>query len=270
MPYDTDDFQTDVIERSHTIPVLVDFWAEWCGPCKVLGPILERPAEQGQGEWVLAKLDTERFPAAAAQYGIRSIPNVKLFVGGQVINEFVGALPEQQVVGWLRKALPSKYRTVLEGAKHLVLENRPAEAREILNHVVAAESDNEQAVVLLAQTFLESDPRHAVTLLEPINLGSDYFEAAEAIRSLAAMFKQIEAQESLPEDPVKGIYAGAIRDARTASFETALDGFLEVIRRNRYYDDDGARKACIAIFNLQGEDHEVTKKYRPTFSSALY
>ena len=82
MEYDTNDFEKDVIERSHAIPVLVDFWADWCAPCKVLGPILEKLAREGDGRWELAKLDTEKFPAVATKFGIRSIPNVKLFVAG--------------------------------------------------------------------------------------------------------------------------------------------------------------------------------------------
>ena len=268
--HDVSDFETDVVERSRTIPVLVDFWAEWCGPCKVLGPVLEKLAQENDGKWALAKLDTERFPAVAAQYAIRSIPNVKLFLDGEVSSEFVGALPEQKVVDWLRKALPNKYVALLEGARQLVLENRSAEAREILNHIIASESDNEHAVVLLAQTFLASDPQAAVDIVQPIGLGSEHLEAAEAIKSVAAMFKRVDTPDFLPSDSVKDAYVAAIRDARSNNFEAALGGLIEVLRKNRYYDDDGARKACIAIFKLLGEDHEFTKRHRPTFSSALY
>ncbi|HEY6866409.1 MAG TPA: thioredoxin, partial [Candidatus Eisenbacteria bacterium] len=103
MSHDITDFEQDVIAKSRTVPVLVDFWAEWCGPCRVLGPVLERLADQAQGRWVLAKLDTERFTDVASRYGIMSIPNVKLFVNGEVADEFVGALPEREVRAWLER-----------------------------------------------------------------------------------------------------------------------------------------------------------------------
>jgi putative thioredoxin len=270
MTYETDNFEVDVLERSHAIPVLVDFWAAWCSPCRVLGPVLEKLAEQSRGEWALAKLETERFPAIAAQYGIRSIPNVKLFVDGQVSDEFVGALPEPEVVEWLRKALPSKYRAQIEEAKRLLLEDKPGEAREILNRVIAAESDNDQAVVLLAWSVLDSDPQQAVKTARPIALGSEQSEAAEAIRTLATLFMQVDDPDSLPRESVKDTYVGAITGARSNNYEAALEGFIEVIRKNRYFADDGSRKACIAVFKLLGEDHKVTKKYRPAFSNALY
>ena len=270
MPYDTDDFETDVIQRSRTIPVLVDFWAEWCGPCKIIGPILERLAHEHEDEWALAKLDTDKHPAIAARYAIRSIPNVKLFVDGEVGDEFVGALPEPRIVEWLSKAVPSKYRAQLDGARQLLLEDRASHALEILQPVVAAEPDNDQAVALLGHALLNSDSQQAVKTVERIELGSKYFEAAEAISTLANMFKLIGDAESLPVDPVKDEYLNAVRETQANNFEGALDGFVSVIRKNRYYDDDGSRKACIAIFKLLGEEHEVTKKYRPTFASALY
>ena len=270
MNHDIDNFETDVIQRSHSIPVLVDFWADWCGPCKVLGPILERLADQHRDEWVLAKLDTEEHPTISAQYGIRSIPNVKLFVDGRVTDEFTGAVPEPKVVEWLQNAIPSKYRAQVEGARQLLLENRASHAQEILQTVVAAEPSNDQATTLLAQALLGSDVEQAMKTVERVNLGSKYFEAADSIKALAKMLKSIEAPQSLPQDKVKDVYVNAIRATSSGDFEAALDGFIEVIRKNRYYDNDGSRKACIAIFKLLGEDHEITRRYRTTFSSALY
>ena len=270
MTSDVADFEKEVIERSYTTPVLVDFWAAWCGPCKVLGPVLEKLAQETNGQWALAKLDTEQFPAIAAKYGIRSIPNVKLFVDGQVSDEFVGALPESQVVDWIRKALPSQYREQLDGARRLLRESRPAEAREMLEFIVAAESDNDQAIVLLAETFLNSDPQRALKTVEPVNLGSESFEQAEAIRTLAATLERAEVQDSFPQDSARDLYLAAIGKVRSNDFAGAVNGFIEVIRKNRYYDDDGSRRACIAMFKLLGEDHQVTRKSRPAFSNALY
>ena len=269
MAFDTDDFEKDVIARSYDVPVLVDFWAEWCGPCKVLGPVLERLAQRSAGEWELAKLDTDKHPAIAARYGIRSIPNVKLFVDGEVANEFVGALPERTVEEWLKKAVPSKYRAQLEGARQLLLEDRAGEAREVLRPIVAAEPENHQAAALLAQALFGSDPEEALRAAEPIELGSDYYDVADAIGTLVATFARID-DSPPPEDPVRDTYMGAVAAARLGDFEAALDGLIEVVRKNRYYDDDGARKTCIAIFKLLGEDHPTTKRSRSLLSNALY
>ena len=101
--YDTDNFDVDVLERSREKPVLVDFWAAWCGPCRVIGPVLERLADDNGDDWELRKLDTEKHPDIARQYRITSIPAVKLFVDGEVKDEFVGALPEQMIVLWLKR-----------------------------------------------------------------------------------------------------------------------------------------------------------------------
>ena len=269
MTFDTDDFERDVVERSHSIPVLVDFWASWCGPCKVLGPILERLAQGHEEEWVLAKLDTERHRDVAARYGIRSIPNVKLFVDGEVSTEFVGALPEPRIVEWLREAVPSKYRTQIDQARGLILESQAARAREMLEPIVAVEPDNDQAIAALAFALLESDPKRALSTAGTLKLSSTHYEAAEAVRALVGLYARDDGQ-LLPQDAVRDLYLSAIRDARINDFEAALGSLVEVIRKNRYYDDDGARKACIAIFKLAGEDHRLTKTYRPILSTALY
>ena len=227
-------------------------------------------AQQNGGEWLLAKLDTEKHPAVAVQYAIKSIPNVKLFVDGQVSDEFVGALSKKQVVEWLSKAVPSKYRLQLDGAKQLLEKNKTSQARELLETILAAEPQNEQALVLLAQTLLASDSAQSLKIIEPITLGSKYFEAAQAIRTLEGMLQHINETQSLRDDALKDTYLTAIRGVRANSFETALTGFIEVVRKNRYYDDDGARKACIAIFHLLGEDHEATKRQRRVLGSALF
>ena len=102
------DFQSEVIEASKTTPVLVDFWAEWCGPCVQLSPTLEKLAEEAGDSWTLLKVNTESQPELAAEYGIRSIPNVKLFVNGEISGEFIGALPEEEIKRWLESNIPDQ------------------------------------------------------------------------------------------------------------------------------------------------------------------
>ena len=268
--YDTENFEVDVIERSREKPVLVDFWAAWCGPCRVIGPVLERLADDNGDDWELRKLDTEKYPAVARQYRITSIPAVKLFVDGEVKDEFVGALPEQMIVQWLKKALPSKFREQLKRGETLLTEGNLGEAHYLLSEVLENDPDDEQGIVLMAKVELYSDPATAVETADRIPLGSERFETAEAIKALSRLFRYVETPDVLDDAPVKPDYLNAIRLLREGKNEAALKGFIDVIRRNRYYEDDGARKAVIAVFKLLGEDHETTRAYRNPFANALY
>ena len=270
MSYDTNDFETDVIKHSHEIPVVVDFWAEWCGPCRVLGPVLEKLAEQQKDKWSLAKLNTEIHPQIAAEYGIRGIPAVKLFVDGNVADEFTGALPEQMVLQWLDKALPSEHRKQLEEAERLIAEGKMDGAQGLLQEVLETEPDNHQAKVWLARTYLYSDYDKALDLVADIQEDSDYFDLTDGIRAFVRLFQLTDQLETLPENSVREQYISGIENLRSENFDAALEKFVEVIRTDRNYDEDGARKACIAIFKYLGEEDEITQKHRKAFSSALY
>lgn len=268
--YEITDFQKDVIERSHVTPVLVDFWAAWCGPCKVLGPVLERLAQQGNGHWVLAKVDTDRHQDLAARYGIRGIPNVKLFVDGKVSDEFTGALPESAVKQWLRKALPDRFRGEIASAQELLKQHKTNEALSILENVLQNDPGNEHATVLLAGSLVSTDPERAMNLVAPIEEHSEHFPAADAIVTFVQLSSRALHPELLPEDPVKPAYLAALVDLAALRYDAALENFINVLRANRYYDDDGARRGCIAIFRMLGDDHAVTQKRRREFSNALY
>ncbi|MBI4810699.1 MAG: tetratricopeptide repeat protein [Ignavibacteriales bacterium] len=265
--YDVKDFAAEVINKSFNVPVLVDFWAEWCAPCKMLGPILERLAEKADGRWILAKVDTEKMPEVAVQYKISSIPNVKLFVDGNAIAEFVGAVPEYQIERWLEQVLPSKFLKEIEKAADLLAQGNTEEGKKLLEEILKSEPENQQAKVLLASAIIFSEPEKAGKLVADIS-DAEYLEIAEALKTFERIL-QLKS-EDLDENPVKQKYLSAIADLRSQKFDEALEKFINVIRGNRHYDDDGSRKACIAIFKFLGEEHETTLKYRREFSSALY
>ena len=267
--HDIEDFQRDVIERSRKVPVVVDFWAEWCGPCRVLGPVLERLAEMAGGAWVLAKVDTEQFPQVATSYGIRSIPNVKLFVDGQAVNEFSGAIPEPMIVEWLRKSLPSRHADSIHAARALLRDLRFAEAAEVLRTVLAGEPKNSDATALMAKALFFSAPDRALTMADAVQDGAENHELAAAIRVFHALKKDL-VSGSLPDGPQKETFANACHSLMEGRFDEALGQLIDVIRTDRYYHDDAARRAGIAIFKFLGEEHPVTRARRRDFNRAVF
>ncbi len=267
--FEVQDFQRDVIERSRELPVVVDFWAEWCGPCRALSPILEKLAREQQDRWALAKVDTEVFQEEAMRYGISSIPNVKMFSDGAVVGEFVGALPEYAVRQWLAGVLPGKHADTLQEARELLASGDDTGARRLLESIVAGDPADKEARTLLATTILFENPGRSEELVRDID-DPKLSEMVETVRTLSRLFGMLDHPEHMSESPTAAEYRNAITTLRRKDFEGALEVFIGIIRSDRYYDDDGARKACIAIFRWLGEDHPVTARYRREFSTALY
>lgn len=269
MDFAVKDFQKEVIEKSFDVPVLVDFWAEWCGPCKVLSPVLERLAEQAAGNWVLAKVDTDKNQDLAAQFGIRGIPNCKLFSNGKVINEFTGALPEQSLKEWLKKSVPGKFADSIEKAKNLLRDGNLPAAKVILEEIHNGDLNNPGVNILLAKVLLFENPKEAIRLTEYTDAAGELPELSDSIKTLADLLSSNRFENIKPTD-AKAEYLNAIAKLRNKNFNDALELFINVIRSDRELDDDGARKACIAIFKYLGEEHEITQKHRRDFGSALY
>ncbi len=268
--YDVTDFQMEVLERSKEVPVLVDFWAEWCGPCRVLGPVLERMAQHAGGRWELKKVNTEQFPEVSAQYGIRSIPNVKLFSGGHPIDEFVGALPEPAIQQWLDKALPDPNSDLLDHAEALLRSGHADAAAEQAQKVLSIMPGHLRARTLTALALLFKESSKAYELVKDFDEGSEQWELAGSVQEIARILARAKDPGSFEEKPVRSQYLKAISFLAEEKFDEALSAFIDVIREDRYYDDDGSRKICIAIFKYLGEEHEITLKHRRDFGSALY
>ncbi len=270
MDYEITDFTRDVLERSFSIPVVVDFWAPWCGPCKVLGPILERLSEKNAKDWVLTKVNTDVHQDTAAEFGIRGVPTVKLFVEGKVVSGFTGALPEPVVVQWLGKALPNKFSKMIQHAGEMYSQNDLSGARKVLDEILRQDPRNEPARVLLARMQLFSDPVRATDLVRDIEEHHEQYPVVSAIMTAGSLLRRSEHPEELPDGAAKKLYVEAARELAAGNDAAALEKFIEVLKSDREYDDDGARRACLAIFTLLGEEHPVTQNYRRSFSSALY
>lgn len=270
MAYEVQDFQRDVIETSRTKPVLVDFWAPWCGPCRQLSPVLERLDDEADA-WSLVKVNTDENPDVARRYGIRGIPAVKLFHDGNVVAEFTGALPERAVRRWLDENLPSASKSQLEEAREALKRGDTEDAEQLLWPLLDEDTDDAEVKVLLAQALAFRDPKRATALAEDADVADPALrQVREAVQTLTRLIALGDEPESLPDAPGRETYLDAIRALREANYDDALSRFIDVIRENRRYDDDGARKACVALFTVLGAEHPATQSHRRTFDMALY
>jgi len=270
MGHEVTDFQSEVVDASAEQPVLVDFWAPWCGPCRQLSPVLESLAEESD-DWILAKVNVDENQAAAQEYGVRGIPAVKLFADGEVLAEFTGAKPEHTVRKWLEEHLPSEEQSRLEEAQQALDAGNHEEAEHLLWPVLEENPDHDEAQVLMARALAFRDPTRAQTLAEAANVSDPTLrQTRNSVQTLARLLNLADDPSDLSEDGVKDTYLQGIEALSERNFDAALDQFIDVVRTNRDYDDDGARKACIALFTLLGEDHPVTQDHRRTFDMALY
>jgi putative thioredoxin len=270
-------FDSEVIERSERVPVVIDFWAPWCGPCRTLGPILERLATEHEGAFVLAKINVDENPRIAGEFGIRSIPVVKAVQYGEVVDEFVGALPEPAVRQFLQRLLPTAAdRAAAEGRK---AENEGDATVAEAHYRRALESDpNHPAARLgVGRLLAGSDPERALAELDRVLPGTPERTEAERIAArlrLAADDGAGEAElrarvERDPSDLEARLKLARLLAAKE-DYEAALAHLLEIVRRDRGFEDEAGRKAMLDIFNVLGPRHALTEKYRGELARVLF
>jgi len=270
-------FEREVIERSRLGPVVVDFWAPWCGPCRTLGPVLEDLERESGGAWTLAKVNTDDSPALGQRYRVEGIPAVKAFVDGEVVAEFVGAQPEAKVRAWLAALVP-------------------APAEKALAAALAAEGAGDAKAEGLFDEVLRLDPQNPVALLRRAARASAVAEAAATLARLApadrARFAPDTARVELASVGVLGDgQAGAAADcwrragealsvalARpddTAAWQRAAELLLEMVTAHRGfvapgYGADPGRKALLSVFDVLGAEDPVARSFRRRLAMELY
>ncbi len=271
------DFEQQVLAGSETTPVVVDFWAPWCAPCRTLGPVLERLAQEHDGAFVLAKVNVDEAPAVAQTFGIRSIPAVMGFRDGALVGQFVGAQPEAAVRQFLAGVLPTEAdRLVREGLTLAATD--PAGAETTLRAALEREARHPRALLGLARLLAEREAvADALPLLERISPNAPV--AREAERLAAALRTRLDGtgdeatlRARVAADPTDVGARLALGRALAASgrHEAALAELLEVVQRDRHYDDDGARRAMLDLFEVLGPQHPLTDRYRGELAKALF
>lgn len=274
------DFQQQVIEQSHHRPVVVDFWAPWCGPCRMIGPVLERLAAEANGAWVLAKLNVDHNPQTAGRFGIQGIPAVKGFRNGRVVSEFVGAQPEPQIRRFIDQLTPRPADGLAADGQRLEAQGKLAQAETAYRQALASDASHPAALLGLGRVLFQRDQfEEALAAWQRVPPGQPERGEAESwiakanFRQQAALSGgEVEARRRLATHPddLEARLALAAAMAAKGSYREALEGYLEVVRRDRGAFRNQARQAMLSLFSILGDEHPLTGEYRPQLAMLLF
>ena len=280
----TQTFVKDVIEESKRQPVLVDFWAPWCGPCKQLTPVLEKAVNSAKGKVKLVKMNIDEHPAIPGQMGIQSIPAVIAFVNGQPADGFMGALPESQVVAFLERvtkgSIGGEAKDLLKAAETALADGDPAGAASLYAELLAEDNTNIQALAGLARSYVETgaiDQAKQTLAMVPESKHNDTaVAAARAALELAEQAKSIgpvsELEQKVAANPLdhQARFDLAVALNGEGRRMEALDQLVSIVKRDRKWNDDGARKQLVQFFDAWGPNDEATVEGRKRLSTILF
>lgn len=280
----TQAFVKDVLEDSKRQPVLVDFWAPWCGPCKQLTPILEKVVKAAKGKVKLVKMNIDEHPSIAGQMGIQSIPAVIAFVDGRPADGFLGALPEAQVVAFLERitkgSVGAETKDVIKAADTALAEGDAAAAADLYGEVLAEDPTNVYALAGLTRAYVDTgaleQAKQTLAMVPAARQNDTSVAAARAAIELADQAASLgpltELEQKVAANPLdhQARYDLALAlNAANRRIE-AIDHLMEIVRRDRKWNDDGARKQLVQLFDAWGPTDEATIAGRKRLSSILF
>jgi putative thioredoxin len=263
-------FEYEVIERSEELPVVVDFWAPWCGPCHMLSPILEKLANDPDYHFILAKVNVDENPNLSIQFRVQGIPAVKAFMYGQVVAEFTGAQPEHKVRAFLEELIPSEVDEAVDAALSLLATHHWAEAEEVLREVLLDYPDYPSALLNLGRALLaQGIGCEAIGYLQDCTDGNEHIMAGK-LMPLATYLCQSATEWQDTDDilPIEAVYRRAARLFDQGNVEAAMDGLLDVLREDKRYKN--AKEVILATFALLGDEDTLTQTYRRELATILF
>ena len=280
----TQTFVKDVIEESKRQPVLVDFWAEWCGPCKQLTPVLEKVVRAAKGKVKLVKMDIDKHPAIPGQLGIQSIPAVFAFVNGQPVDGFMGALPESQVTAFVERLTKDRIggeeQDLLKSADAALAGGDATTAADVYAQILAEDPANAAALAGLARAYLASgaieQAKQTLAMVPEAKRNETAVAAARAALELAEQAKSVgpvnELEQKVKANPLdhQARFDLAVAMNGKNRRQEAVDNLIEIVRRDRKWNDDGARKQLVQFFEAWGPTDEATVQGRKRLSSILF
>ncbi len=269
----TAEFQQEVLLRSREIPVLVDFWAQWCEPCKTLSPLLERITNEATGRFELAKVDVDANPELSAQFGVQSIPTVVAIRNSKEVNRFSGAQPEASILAFIDSIMPTELDLMVEEARTALVSDDAMGAEHMLRQVLEHKPDHQEAGTSLAALLIDKgETDEAMIVLGKLVPDADVERLQSAARLRQSAGVDMSALEAVVQtDPTNDQAQLELARALAAhsEFEPALDRMLDVVKR-RGEGKEEARLAMVDIFGVLGSDHPLTATYRRQLATALY
>lgn len=264
-------FEYEVLSYSKNVPVVVEFWASWCRPCKVLGPMLESMVKEANGAFRLARIDTDQNPNLALQFGVRTIPTVKAITGGQVVGEFAGILPEERLREFLEKITPpSPLQLLVEKAGSMLSMQQYVEAEKIYRQLLEQTPDQPVSLLGLSKALLAQNKAGEALLILRNFPASRLYSAVELLLPFAQDLVDFGHNELPDETELDAAYRTAIRLASRGNFPAALDGLLDILRSSKNYRQGRPRQVIVALLELMGEDDPQTREYRSELASVLF
>jgi len=272
-------FVTEVLEASRQQPVLVDFWADWCQPCRQLSPLLASLAVDLAGKLKVVKINTDTERELAAKFGIRNLPTVMLIKDGQVVDQFSGLVPKSAIQGFLERHLPRTSDSVLQQAQNKADDGDLTGAITVLREALAADPDNDRIPPQLIGLLMKSgEYEQAQQLMNSLPANQQHNEEVKLLRASLTFLDILHDAPDLPTldrlvetDPgnLESRYQLTAHKVMTGDYETAMEQLLEIIRRDRSFRDDGARKSLLDIFTILGNSGELVKRYRSKLALLL-
>jgi len=264
------DFEYQVIAYSQHVPLVVDFWAEWCVPCRTLGPMLERLCLEAGGSFRLAKVNVDQNPNLAFRYNVRSIPSVKAFRDEKIVLEFTGLQSEPKLKEWLRALAPSSTDLLLEKGLSLISEGEWVSAMTAFQEVLKERPDSAPAMLGLAKSALaQGQVEEAQRILQSFPPSREFAKAETLLQLIQALIR-LKNSENHHDNPLEAAYQRALRLVLRGNFAASLDGLLDILRDDKHFRDGEVRQVILGLFELMGEEHPLTHQYRQELASVLF
>ena len=263
-------FELEFVNYSTQMPVVMDFWEHWCIPCRVQSPLLAKLAQEAEGAFRLARVNVDEQTKLAERLKVKNVPAVKAFVDGRVVSEFTGVLSEPNLRHLIRGLLPDSGDLLLEKGKSLILLGDYPEAEEALGRFVSGNPRHPGGILALARLMLMQGKAREANILLANFPASHEFSAAQQLKPVVEAFLWMDSLQNPPENVLEAAYRNSLKLARRGKILLALDGFLDILRKDKDYRDDEVREVYLGLLEVLGDAHPEVRQYRADLTNVLF